>query len=214
MAKKESNFITMVVSLFLVTLIASSALAFVYEMTKGPIAEAKRLKKANAIREVVPDFDNDPGSEMRKQATERDTLYYYLAMKGDQISGIAVETYTYEGFSGLIKLMVGFLPDGSIYKIAVLEHQETPGLGDKMENQKSIDKTSGQSWSSQFDGLNPGSLLLKVRQDNGEVDAISAATISSRAYCDAVQRAYDGLHTVLAEQETETENSIDNEPVE
>ena len=56
MAKKESNFITMVVSLFLVTLIASSALAFVYEMTKGPIAEAKRIKKANAIREVVPDL--------------------------------------------------------------------------------------------------------------------------------------------------------------
>ena len=110
--------------------------------------------------------------------------------------------------------MDGFLPDGSIYKIAVLEHQETPGLGDKMENQKSLDKTSGLSWSSQFGGLNPGAVQLKVRKDNGEVDAITAATISSRAYCDAVQRAYDGLQTVLAELETETEKSMDHEPVE
>ena len=56
----------MVITLFLVTFIASSALAFVYELTKEPIAESKKRKIANAIIEVVPVFDNDPASEIKK----------------------------------------------------------------------------------------------------------------------------------------------------
>ena len=80
--------------------------------------------------------------------------------------------------------MVGLLPDGSINNISVLEHKETPGLGDKMQKSKS-------TWSDQFNGKNPANYKLKVTKDGGDVDAITAATISSRAYCDAVQRAYD-----------------------
>ena len=79
--------------------------------------------------------------------------------------------------------MVGFLPDGTIRNISVLEHAETPGLGDKMEKKKS-------SWSEQFNGKNPESYKLQVTKDGGSVDAITAATISSRAYADAVDRAY------------------------
>jgi electron transport complex protein RnfG len=66
MAKKESTFASMMLTLFLVTLIASTALALVYEVTKGPIEEARRIKKMNAIGEVVPEFNNDPGAEVRK----------------------------------------------------------------------------------------------------------------------------------------------------
>lgn len=193
MAKKESTFTSMVFTLFLVTLIASAALALVYEVTKGPIAEAKRIKKMNAIGEVVPEFDNDPGSEVLKLGSGKDTLYFYQARQGEVLSGIAVETYTYLGFSGLVKLMVGFLPDGSIHDISVLEHAETPGLGDKMIKSKSLDKATGLSWSSQFEGKHPRDFNLRVKQDEGDVDAITAATITSRAFCDAVQRAYDGL---------------------
>jgi electron transport complex protein RnfG len=80
--------------------------------------------------------------------------------------------------------MVGLLPDGSINNISVLEHKETPGLGDKMQKNKS-------SWSEQFNGKNPGSFKLAVTKDGGDVDAITAATISSRAYTDAVKRAYE-----------------------
>ena len=120
---------------------------------------------------------------------------------GDKVIGIAVESYTYTGFSGLVKIMVGFLPDGTIYNTSVLEHAETPGLGDKMIKEKSLDKATGLSWSSQFDGKNPASDNIKVKQDDGEVDAITAATISSRAFCDAVLRAYDGLQEVKAEFE-------------
>jgi electron transport complex protein RnfG len=79
--------------------------------------------------------------------------------------------------------MVGFKPDGTIHNISVLDHAETPGLGSKIEK-------SSSSWSEQFNGKNPTDFQLQVRKDGGDVDAITAATISSRAYCDAVQKAY------------------------
>ncbi len=199
MAKKESTFKSMVFTLFLVTLFASSALALIYEVTKGPIAEAKRIKKANAIGEVIPAFDNDPGTEVKKLAVNGDTIYFYRAWTAGEVTGIAVESYTRTGFSGLIKVMVGFLPDGTLSNITVLEHAETPGLGDKMEKAKSFDKTTGESWTTQFEGKDPRNFSLKVKQDNGDVDAITAATITSRAFCDAVQRAYDGLLVVTGE---------------
>jgi len=101
-----------------------------------------------------------------------------------------VETFTQKGFSGLIKLMIGFAPDGTIIDISVLQHQETPGLGDKIENAKS-------SFSAQFQGKNPENFKLVVKKDRGDVDAITASTISSRAYCDAVQRAYNAYMSSL-----------------
>ncbi len=199
MDKKESSFINMVVTLFLVTLIASTALAFVYEITKGPISEAKALKKTNAIRAVVPDFTNLPGEELMKIETEGDSLYFYVARQNDEITGIAVETFTNRGFSGKFRIMVGFTTDGSIYDIMVLEHKETPGLGDKIEKKKSLNKTTGLSWSSQFKGKHPEEFTLAVKQDGGEVDAITASTITSRAFCDAIQRAYDGFMKIRPE---------------
>jgi len=199
MEKKESTFLNMVLTLFLVTLAASTALGFIYQLTKGPINEAKALKKTNAIREVVPGFDNRPGDELMKLETGGDTLYFYIARQNDEIRGIAVETFTNQGFSGKFRIMVGFTPDGNIYDITVLEHQETPGLGDKIEKKKSLNKTTGLSWSSQFREKYPGEFTLAVRQDGGDVDAITASTITSRAFCDAVQRAYDGFTRIRSE---------------
>jgi len=209
MDKKESTFINMLVALFLVTLTASTALAFVYELTKGPISEAKALKKTNAIRAVVPDFSNLPGEEMMKLASENDSLFFYVARQNDEITGIAVETFTNQGFSGKFRIMVGFTTDGSIYDIMVLEHKETPGLGDKIEKKKSFNKTTGLSWSSQFKGQHPEEYTMAVKQDGGQVDAITASTITSRAFCDALQRAYDGFLKIMPEliqdQELKTE---------
>ncbi len=189
MAKKESTLLNMVLTLFLVTALASTALGFVYVFTKDPIAAAKLAKRNTAIEQVLPEFNNDPLQEARAVAVDGDSLYLYPGRKDGQLVGTAIQTFSKKGFSGYVWLMVGLLPDGTIHDIVVLEHKETPGLGDKMEKKKSYDKKTGKSWSSQFEGKNPDNFKLMVKKDGGDVDAITASTISSRAFCDAVDRA-------------------------
>ena len=191
MSKKGTSFKKMILALTLVSLIASASLGLVYALTRDAISQSQKLIKQNAIKTVLPDFDNDPLEKVEKISVDGDTLYFYSAQKNGKSIGTAVETFTNKGFSGKFKLMVSFTPDGKIYNVSVLEHRETPGLGDKIEKEKSLDKSTGKSWSSQFEGKNPGEFRLKVKKDGGDVDAITAATISSRAYCDAIQRAYD-----------------------
>jgi electron transport complex protein RnfG len=184
MAKKESTFKNMVFVLFIVSFVSSAALGVVYELTKEPIRMVDINKKNNAIQSVVPQFNNEPANESFKVPSDLDSLTFYPAKKDSILVGTAVETYTKKGFSGLIRLMIGFAPDGSILQIAVLEHKETPGLGDKIDKSKS-------DFSLQFEGKNPASFKIAVKKDRGDVDAITASTISSRAYCDAVTRAYN-----------------------
>lgn len=185
MAKTESTFKNMVLSLTLISLGASASLGFVYVMTKEPIEISLMNKKLNAIREVVPDFTNNPNDEMFRLPTgDGDSLDIYPAKKDGEIIGYAVNTYSKSGFSGYIGIMAGFKPDGTIINITVLEQKETPGLGTKMTE---------PGFKDQFNEKNPGSFPLKVKKDGGTVDAITAATISSRAFCDAVQRAYNSI---------------------
>lgn len=175
----------MVLSLTLISLGAAACLGFVYEMTKKPIEVSNLNKKLNAIKQVVPVFDNNPDAEMYRLPTgEGDSLDVYPAKKGNEIVGYAVNTYTNNGFSGTITLMTGFKPDGSIIDITVLSQKETPGLGTKM---------ALPGFKDQFKGKNPADFPMKVVKDGGQVDAITAATISSRAFCDAVQRGYNTL---------------------
>jgi electron transport complex protein RnfG len=183
MASKESTFTNMVLTLFIVTLAASTTLGFIYELTRGPIAEAKMREKNMSIRRVVPEFTNQPNNESYKVAVEGDSLTVYPARKDGELVGVAIASFTSKGYSGEIRLMVGFRPDGTIENISVLQHAETPGLGSKIEK-------SSSEWSTQFNGKNPEEFQLQVQKDGGDVDAITAATISSRAYCDAVQKAY------------------------
>ncbi len=198
MAQRESTFVNMVVVLFLVSAIAATALAFVYQATKEPILKSKLEKKKRAIKNVVNDFDNNPIEEMFKIPVEGgDSVECYPAKKDGKIVGYAVKTFSKKGFSGLITVMVGFDPDGHIHKTAVLEHHETPGLGDKMQRNKS-------NFSKQFDNMdvpdipdkdNDG-IIIEVKKDNGTVDAITAATITSRAFCDATERAYNAFKKI------------------
>jgi electron transport complex protein RnfG len=185
MAKTESTFRNMVLSLTLISLAASACLGFVYEFTKGPIELSNLNKKLEAIKVVVPEFNNNPNDEMYKLPTgEGDSLEIYPAKKDSVLVGYAINTYTKNGFSGNISLMAGFKPDGTIVNITVLEQKETPGLGTKMTETK---------FKEQFNEKNPAQYNMKVKKDGGQVDAITAATISSRAFCDAVQRAYNTL---------------------
>jgi electron transport complex protein RnfG len=185
MSKMESSFRNMVLSLTLISLGASLALGYVYEFTKEPIEVSKLNKKLEAIKKVVPEFNNDPPGEMYKLPSEwGDSLDVYPAKKDNEIVGFGVKSYSKKGYSGQIVLAVGFKPDGTIYNITVLEQKETPGLGTKMTQ---------AFFKDQFIDKNPASFRLKVKKDGGQVDAITAATISSRAFCDAVQNAYSSL---------------------
>ena len=183
MAKKESTFLNMVITLFLVTLLSALSVGSVYELTKEPKAAAMLAKKTRAVKTVVPDFTNNPIDEEFTIEANGDVFTFYPAQKDGRVIGTAVEAISNIGFGGEIKLLVGFLPEGTINDIAVLDHTETPGLGDKMEKKKS-------DFSAQFKGKNPKQFNLSVTKDGGDVDAITAATISSRAFCDAVQKAY------------------------
>ena len=182
MAKKESTFGGMLLTLILITFISSASLGLVFELTKRPIAAAKAAKKSMAMKKVLPEYDNDLMRSVRKIPVDGDTMYIYTAKKGNDTVGYAVETFSNKGFGGKIRLLAGFLPNGTINNIAVLDMKETPGLGDKAQ------KTD---WAKQFNGKNPATFKLSVKKDGGDVDAITASTITSRAYCDAVQRAYN-----------------------
>jgi Na+-translocating ferredoxin:NAD+ oxidoreductase subunit G len=178
--KLESTLPNMILSLTLISLVMSAALVFVYLKTKGPIEETAKKKEKTAIEQVLPVFDSVPISDIKTG----NGITIYPVWKQEQLVGYAVKTYTEIGFSGHFELIAGFLPDGTIYNSQVLQHKETPGLGTKMTEPK---------FNNQFQGKNPAEYKLKVKKDGGEVDAITAATISSRAYCDALQRAYNAL---------------------
>jgi electron transport complex protein RnfG len=181
MAKKESSLKNMIVALFVISFGASLALGGIYTLTKDPIALANKAKRENAIKEVLPEFDS-LYSYTTMPDSGKDSIIINLAYKGDTLVGTAVGTYSNMGYDATqIQLMVGFLPDGSIQDISVVQHKETPGLGTKMKEPK---------FKDQFKKKNPRDFKLEVKKDGGQVDAITAATISSRAFCDAVNRAY------------------------
>lgn len=186
--KLESNFKNMVLVLFAVTFVASAAVGVVNAFTADKIALAKQNKQVEAIRQVVAEFDNDPMAEADTvRMPDGGELVFFPATKNGQPVGTAVKTYTNNGFSGFVSIMVGFNPDGSVYNYSVLEHKETPGLGSKMD----VWFTKGSK--GDITGKTPGTTGLNVSKDGGDVDAITAATISSRAFLDAVNRAAKAL---------------------
>ncbi|MCL2682068.1 MAG: RnfABCDGE type electron transport complex subunit G [Bacteroidales bacterium] len=184
MKKKPSTLKNMVVSLTLIAGAAALSVGIADVVTAEPIALAKQARLEAAIRVVLPEFDRL--EEPDTITVDGGELIFYMAYNNDEFVGTAIATFSNRGFSGQIRLMAGFLPDGTIYNIDVLRHSETPGLGDKIEHRKS-------TWPQQFRGQNPATFNLRVRKDGGDVDAITAATITARAYTDAVQRAFDAL---------------------
>ncbi len=183
MAKKESTFSNMVLTLMLVAAAASFTLATVYNLTEEPIQRAREAARQEAISMVLHDFDTLKTKSFMP-VTGSDSLEFNLAFdSAGEFVGVAVATYTGMGYSGRIRAMVGFNPDGTIIDVVHLDHAETPGLGDKIQKDKS-------DWSDQFRGFDPREQTLKVRNDGGDIDGITAATITARAYCDAIDRAF------------------------
>lgn len=184
MKKKESTLVNMVVVLFLITLAAGLTLGFVNDLTLAPKARARLAKKLSALQQVLPPFDNDPVSGVIRigTASARDSMELYPAFMEGSFAGAAVTGASDKGYSGLVRLMVGFHPDGRINNIEVLEQKETPGLGTKMK---------GEAFLRQFRGKHPDSFDLRAKKDGGEVDALAGATITTRAFAEAAQQAFD-----------------------
>ena len=182
----------MLLSLTGVCLVAGAVLAGVNQLTAGPIALSKASSLEAAIKAVAPEFDNKPADEAYMAATEEgDSLKIYPAKKNGEVVGGAVESNTKKGFSGEIQVIVGFDIDGKILNYSVLQHAETPGLGSRMEDWFRTDKNQQNVVGRTIpDGG------LKVVKDGGDVDAITAATISSRAFLDALNRAYSAFSGV------------------
>ena len=184
----KSSLKNMVVVLFSITLIASLCVGLVNKITFEPIEKAKAENIQTALKNVLPEFE---ASESEAMTVDELPVIVHTAKLGDQVVGYAVETMTTKGFSGVFRLMVGFRASGEVYNINVLEHSETPGLGSKMGDE-------GNSLLTSFKDKNPANMKqpLAVTKDGGDVQALTAATISSRAYVDAVVRAYNAVQQI------------------
>lgn len=189
MAKRESTFKNMVITLFLVTLIASGTLGFVYELTKERIEEAKLKAQNEAIQQVLPEYDKLGESYKVPAESGADSLEFFPAFKNGERIGVAVKTYTKKGFGGFISIMAGIDNSGNFTGYEVLEHAETPGLGTKMVTWFKDTEKPNQN----IIGKSPGSVKFEVSKDGGDIDAITASTISSRAFLDAMVRAWNAF---------------------
>ena len=183
MKKLESTFLNMTVVLTCITLIAAAGTAAVFNFTQKPIADAKQAKQEAAIKVVMPE-----ASIIAPVDTVNEQRVFRAFDADNNLLGYAIETDEL-GFGGLIKLMVGIDTEGTLVNYSVLSHSETPGLGSKMD-----------TWfveKSPVIGISVSSAPLSVRKDGGTVDAITAATISSRAFLRAVNKAFNTYNACL-----------------
>ncbi|MBQ8939013.1 MAG: RnfABCDGE type electron transport complex subunit G [Paludibacteraceae bacterium] len=188
MAKLESTFKNMVLSLVIISMVAAGALAGVYILTEKNIALQEAQKQQAAILAVLPEGCTVAEPE------EVEGLTIYKAFKDDQWIATAVET-SEVGFDGPQVIMVGLDAEGKVLDYVVLKQTETPGLGahidhwfkDAIGNRSIIGKKAG---------------ALAVTKDGGEVDAITAATISSRAFLKAINKAYAAIAAQSVEAAT------------
>lgn len=186
MAKLKSSLLNMVLSLTLICVITSGMLAATYMFTAGPIAESEAKALKEAVQAVSPEFDNDPIAEsIKAQTPDGYELLIYPAVKDGKQVGAAVESSSKNGFSGEIRIIVGFDTEGTILNYSVLQHAETPGLGSKMQEWFRTEKNN-----QNIIGRSLADGQLSVSKDGGDVDAITASTITSRAFLEAINRAY------------------------
>ena len=168
----------MLLSLTIIAVVAAAALAFVSGVTEEPIKQAQIAKKEAAVKAVLPSFDK------LEEATIDGVACSKAYDANGELVGMAVESKSSKGFGGNLVAMVGLDAEGNISGYQILETAETPGLGAK-----------ANEW---FQKGNKGDVIgknpaggMKVKKDGGEVDAISGSTITSRAFCDIINNAYE-----------------------
>ena len=189
MAKLQSSFKNMLLSLTCIALVAAGALAGVYMLTMAPIEAAMKAKQEAAIMQVLPEVEGLQVAD----AEDVNVITLYKAYVGEEWIGTAVEAST-EGnqnmpFGGTFRLMVGFNNVGDVVRYVVLEQAETPGLGALM----STWFCNPDKPKSNILGKNPATTEFSVSKDGGDVDAITASTITSRAFLEVIVKAYNGI---------------------
>lgn len=183
MKKLESSLKNMVLSLTGFSILAGGLLGWVNAATADPIAQANAKALSDAIAVVVPGFDNNPAEEVKTVEVDGTAYKVYPATKEGEAIGAAVEASA-NGFGGALTVLVGFDTEGNVIDYSLLSHAETPGLGSKAAD------WFKKGAKGDITGKNPGEKPLGVTQDGGEIDAITASTITSRAFLQAVNRAY------------------------
>ena len=190
--KKESTLVNMLVALLVIAAVSGGVLGLVYGVTKDAIAEVDQKKNEAAIQAVLPlEGEITYKADTLKYNYEGVDLTFPCNLAYDangNFMGAAVKT-SEGGFGGKIDMMVGFLADGTIKGTSVLSHSETPGLGANMTGK----------FKDQFVDKNPADFKLIVKKDGGDVDAITAATITSRAFSKAVDKAYKAFEANKAQ---------------
>ena len=176
----QSSLKNMTLCLFVICLVCSSLLAGSYALTKAPIEAADKLKTEKAIKAVLPDTFTTLSDKMTVALGDKN-YNYYEAKDENGLVGYAIESHSV-GFGGQLKVMVGITADGVIFNTSVLAQSETPGLGAKCTE---------PVFADQFKNVNPAEKKLAVKKDQGDFDAITASTITSRAYIKAVKTAVD-----------------------
>lgn len=175
MKKLESSLLNMAVVLTVISVIAGGLLAYVNGVTEGPIQEIKEKALADGIKSVL---QADEANVLSTEEGDNGIVVYTTD------KGVAVQAVNNSAFSGAIKVLVGFDAEGNILGYNVLEHAETPGLGAK------AGEWFQKGAKGDIIGKNPSKNNLTVSKDGGEVDAITASTITSRAFLGAVNDAY------------------------
>ena len=192
MAKKPSTLINMLVALLVIAAVSGGVLGLVYGVTKDAIAEVDQKKNEAAIQAVLPlDGEITYKADTIQYNYEGVDITFPCNLAYDangNFQGAAVKT-SEGGFGGKIDMMVGLLADGTIKGTSVLSHAETPGLGANMTSK----------FKDQFVDKNPANYRLIVTKDGGDVDAITAATITSRAFSKAVDKAYKAFEANKAQ---------------
>ena len=208
MKKLESSLTNMLLVLTGVAVIMGGVLAFVNHLTEGPINEQKAKALADGIKTVmcVDDLKVAKTDEVKQNDAKGKemtfTIYQVQDAQGKDL-GAAVESTT-GGFGGDLKVLVGFDPEGKILGYTLLEHAETPGLGAK------ADQWFQKGQKGDIIGKSPAEPLT-VSKDGGQVDAITASTITSRAFLKAVNQAYSAYKVTPVDAESGATKQENNE---
>ena len=207
MKKLQSNLVNMAVMLTVIAVVAAGLLAWVNNVTSGPIEEINNATIEKGIKSVILG-DRDIQYTVEPKVEREGFVFHNVVDMNGNLLGTAVESTDKNGFGGDLKVMVGFNPEGVILGYTVLDHSETPGLGaqaDEWFRQKSAEVQEQSAavnillgappkpGNHNIIGMNPGDDVMTVSKDGGQVDAITASTITSRAFLRAVNSAYKAV---------------------